>query len=507
MRGSSWLASVFFVAACSSSQHGDIESNVQQCTLEDDASVCSAPTQAITASADEVSAPSVSAGVTYAITTPAAQHAYVVLTPATTGTHTLYFGDQEPSRVCDEEAQCASPVTSCGGFHRAAQYTFTAGLPYVIELDPGASSLLHVIEPQMPPIGGPKLAAPALYSTTGTFAGYISVADLNSDGSLDVVVSNADDAGGSTWIDVMRGSGTGSFAPASRVLTSLPQKTVVSDFDGDGNADIAGISADGMGPLPNFYLQGTGNFMFTKTTWLTNIEFRGSLEGADFDEDGVVDLVASFATENSPPPMRGGFMIVKMPGFQVVQDEDVFVWQTSDVITGDFNGDGHQDVIVSKRDAPVVRLYVGDGTGTVTFDRQLSLPLGSGATRLIALDLDGNGYTDFVAFNAVLDGASVTLSSATGFASQSLPRARPGATAGDFDRDGIIDLVVSDTQQGVLNFYRGTGTGFVLDGTVAGSFRSCCMASVDVNGDGRLDLVTSALTSTGGAIAVYLGTP
>ena len=460
----------------------------------------------MTASAEETSAPAVAAGVTYAIASPGSgSRGYVVYTATATGTHTLYFGDDTPLRVCDEEALCSSTLTACGELHHAMQYAMIEGLPYVIEMPSGAEPFrLHIAAPpNEPPTGGGdiELADPAFYPTNGP-AGYLTSADLDGDDILDLVVSVTDDAAGDLWVHVMRGSADGSFVADPAIEVSAPGQTVVSDWSGDGIADIIGVAWDGQGPLPHFYLRGLGDYAFADNEqWLPGRELSPRLAAADFDEDGTLDLLAPYFEGETTG--ASGFVIVGMPGFSIVQDEAVFDGSARDAVPGDFNGDGHQDVLVGNNAEPVVHLYLGDGSGTVAFDQAIALPLPSGVIGLAAFDLDGNGRTDFVAFNRFGVVASVTLSTASGFETQLLPDARPNVAAGDFDHDGRLDLATTSHAEGpfAINFYLATDDGFELAETMPSV--ASWLETADVNNDGRIDL----LVSHGHYIAVYEGTP
>ena len=106
-----------------------------------------------------------------------------------------------------------------------------------------------------------------------------------------------------------------------------------------------------------------------------------------------------------------------------------------------------------------------------------------------------------------------------------------GLAAGDFDKDGLIDLAVGVpgadpgvTDGGSVWLYRGVVTGAfeetpskILSGSVASDAFGWAVASCDFDGDGRLDLAISALTdednlksppaTNQGAVHVFLGKP
>src|ERR1041385_8889361 len=206
-------------------------------------------------------------------------------------------------------------------------------------------------------IGPLAFGAPKTYAA-GSTGYYLTAADLDGNGTVDLVESSPDDAAGLNQVHVLRGSGTGAFTDVATIATSAPAQTVVSDFSGDGIADIAGIAWDGMGPLPAFYLQGEVGLRYAMSTWGDGRDFNGQLAGGDFNEDGKLDLVA---------PYFGGFAILKMPGFVVAQEQTETGSDTIKAVAGDFDGDGHQDVMVANGFSNVVRLYRGNGSGRVAF--------------------------------------------------------------------------------------------------------------------------------------------
>jgi FG-GAP-like repeat len=127
----------------------------------------------------------------------------------------------------------------------------------------------------------------------------LSLVDFDRDGDLDALVTNGDmldDARvkpyhGIRWLD-----NAGSFPWAGREIAGLPgvERALAADLDGDGDLDVAACAFVPQGSLPDpaslVWLEQTQPGRFTRHT----LERGGrhvSLDAADYDQDGDVDLV------------------------------------------------------------------------------------------------------------------------------------------------------------------------------------------------------------------------
>jgi hypothetical protein len=436
----------------------------------------------------------------------------VAFRPPAAGIYELYLGTPNiPLRIMGHDtpanAVCSRYISSaeCTYLRRGTVLALDDDT-YRLEFGPSPNSYVRVTFRQVdaPPPSTIKLGARQNY-VSGNATMYVTAGDLNGDGAPDLAVSAPDDAG-TNQLDVMRNT-NGAFAVAASYPTSAPAETVISDFSGDGIADIAGVAWDGQGALPGAYLVGSGNFEYTRTLWGDSRDFNGSLRGADFDEDGTLDLVAAWRDSQTPETNLGGFVITQMPSFAIIDSEPAFGADTGVAVAGDFNADGNQDVVAASRVTGALKLYLGDGSGNVTFAADITVSA-SGVRRLLAVDLDANGLSDIVALH-IDNTATISYGLAMGFSSPEtivVPGNVRGVATGDFDHDGTLDLAIGNeasSESSQVTIFLASDTGFVNTGSLAVPNVGFNLAVADFNGDGFDDLAAPAFDS----VAIWLSTP
>lgn len=185
------------------------------------------------------------------------------------------------------------------------------------------------------------------------------------------------------------------------------------------------------------------------------------------------------------------------------------------MITGDLNGDGDLDLLnfntVAGSNPATFTAYYGDGSGGFT----------AGATSSIAYqmfnlalgDLDGDGKDDLVTARSAGTGYHLTQGDGTfgAFVSVNTVPTAVVKTA-DFDANGKVDILSwnFDNSSSRTHYNQGGGTfnAVTIPGLHSTGPRPDHIA--DVNGDGRLDIVSSghyAQSSNQQAVSVYLGEP
>jgi hypothetical protein len=191
-----------------------------------------------------------------------------------------------------------------------------------------------------------------------------------------------------------------------------------------------------------------------------------------------------------------------------------------DAVFFDANGDGYQDLLVvsggnefSGNDEPLrPRLYINDGKGNFHRDTTALPPIFENGSCVVVGDFNGDGYPDLflgsrvegrkygVAPHSHLlqnDGTGhftdVTLEKAPGLSEVGMVSS---AAWIDYDNDGKLDLVVVGEWMPVKVFHQENG--HFVDRTAAAGLSETngwwnTVTAVDVNGDGRKDLVLGNL--------------
>jgi hypothetical protein len=141
-------------------------------------------------------------------------------------------------------------------------------------------------------------------------------------------------------------------------------------------------------------------------------------------------------------------------------------WNGMDALTrlGDFNADGHEDLIARQRSTGMLWLFPGTGTG---FSPRVRLGASgwNGMREVTAVgDLNSDGNPDLVAVQAATGDLYFYPGQRTRLGARQ-PLGRGGwnsmgqlSGVGDFSGDGRADLVARQNATGDLWLYRGTGS-------------------------------------------------
>ena len=187
--------------------------------------------------------------------------------------------------------------------------------------------------------------------------------DFNNDGHVDLVSANTPIIGvsGPSTLSVFLGDGKGNFSRTDIDLTFVPFGLIASDFNKDGNLDLA---VAGSNQTCLFLGNGDGTFRAGVT-----LDLAGYMSVGDFNEDGNVDLVTN--ADGASIYFGKGDGTFSAP-------QSLSAGTPQNVIAADLDGDGHLDLVLPVPNFPSPTLCVAWGDGTGNFTQQtITMPSSS----------------------------------------------------------------------------------------------------------------------------------
>ena len=284
---------------------------------------------------------------------------------------------------------------------------------------------------------------PAFVQTLDPGRGHLALGDVTGDGAVDAVV----DAGG---IAVLPNQGNGTFG-APIISRGYGWDAVLADFDGDGRLDLASIGDNSLaGPPETVDLyQGHGDGTFGPfRTLVTTDDSPGGLATLDVNHDNRSDLVYGLRESRSLRVLVNsgdGTFTAAGTAFSEVGP--------GQIAAGDLNGDGRGDLVTTNF-TPTASIFVGSGDGTLKPGQTYPVSDCAGPScprpeSVVLADMNGDTALDVITANHTPGSVSVIFNDGTGrlrSAAVIAVRQYAGTAAvADFNRDGLPDLAVSNS--------------------------------------------------------------
>ena len=365
--------------------------------------------------------------------------------------------------------------------------------------------------------------------TAGNSASALSIGDLNGDGKPDLITANGMWAGSNASV-LLNTTTPGTSSPTFLAKTDFatgnrPYSVAIGDLNGDKKPDFA--LANNLSSNVSVYLNTTATGVATPVLSANEADFTTgitpySVAIGDINGNGMPDL----AVANTGNNYVSILLNMTTPG------SDVFSFSThTDFLTGsaprsvalsDLNGDGKPDMVVANSSSITVSIYINTttpGATTPTFTTNTDFTTGITPYSVSISDLNGDGKQDLVVanysstsvsvfFNTTISGASVpTFTAKNDFTVGSNPYS---VATGDLNGDGKPDLVVANGGSNSISVLINTTTPggssptftAKTDFTTGSNPRSVTIG--DINGDGRSDVAAANYSSN--SISVLLNT-
>ena len=362
----------------------------------------------------------------------------------------------------------------------------------------------------------------------------VVIADVNGDGKKDLVLDDSDSTAPDYSVRVEFGNGSGGFTESAGYGLANPAgRIVVADLNGDGHPDIVvGQGSAGIAVLLN---NGDGTFSgptYYSITWPSGSS-GGAVDGlavADLNGDGKVDVVTgdgALSGISGYSYSEGYYSVFLGNGDGTFAAASTYgpVIPTSPIhgggqpingiALGDFNHDGKVDIAIAAGantyDGPSgVEVMLGNGSGSFNTPPQF-YAVGNyyQSTENISVgDFNKDGFLDLAVSNegcGYADGNDTTIllnnGDGTFTVGQNLDNScvTGSQVVTDLNGDGVPDLVIvsGDSPYDAntyLHVFIGVGDGTFADAgefSTSTGYGSYGIAAGDLNGDGIPDVVTA----------------
>lgn len=290
------------------------------------------------------------------------------------------------------------------------------------------------------------------------------------------------------------------------------------DFDNDGWDDLTYAQEDGQDLI--FYKNNNGTF--TRINFnISDTNDTKQVIWIDFDNDGDKDVfIANFNAPNRLFENDGNFIFTDITLAAGFPNENKYTYGAS---WGDYDNDGFLDVFLCSKDVlknVPNELYKNNGDGTFTnVSAQAGIStLGHQTFCAAFFDYDNDGDQDIYLANDRMvntnilyrnnnDGTftDVSIASGTNLAFNAM-----STTIGDYNKDGWMDIYVTNTPEGnALLHNNGDGTFTDVASSTGTLFNSIGWGAIfyDIENDGDIDLYVSGMPDgTGGLLpsALYV---
>jgi hypothetical protein len=222
----------------------------------------------------------------------------------------------------------------------------------------------------------------------GSHPYYVTAANINGDGKPALIASDTFAATGALTLFTNNGSGVFG-SNATLTVGSEPNEVAVADVNGDGSLDLisANFGSDTLTVLTN---NGHGAFGLNATLGVGSGPV--SVVATNINGGGLPDLICANTDDNT-------LTVLTNNGYGIFgSNATVSVgYKPQSIVAADLTGDGKPDLISANTDASSLTVLTNNGSGVFGFNA--TLDVGDGPWQVVAADVNGDGTPDLISAN------------------------------------------------------------------------------------------------------------